>query len=601
MKFQETHWQIVSYLDISSLEDKLSFIDHAYNQTLHLCQSNQHSLMALCQSSLKLLKHIVPYLHKSEVDLKNLINNKRTKRAWLNIVGDALKTAFGTLDEADAKYYNGIINQINKNEYNLGKLLKQQIMVVNSTIANFNNTITDLNKNSKIFEENLIQISNYSRKINNRYLALELKQNLDEHFSLLNLVITTLQNEITTVMDTILLSRSNILHPYVITPFQLIEELSKTIPHLPSSSTYPLPVSRENAHKYLELLTIKCFFTDNRIGYVLSIPLVNRNQFNLYKLIPLPVLDNSTSYYKFILPSFNYLAISENHNLYLGLNELTNCQNLDESTFICVTSEPFYYTNSRPICETELLKSPLNIPINCNIRIITSRLEIWHKLDKPNTWIYILPKRTDIALNCFQMSHITLFLENTGILKINSNCKLYTSSATFLTDKTIRNSTHNAVVPQLKLNDDCCINLTKTKNFSLNLLPITPTNLHIDTLKEASHKLQDIAKSTDELLLNKDLTFFQDTSYTNHIFLLIFVIFIIFSLYSLSKYCKKRHSNHSIFNLCKKSSSAPSYNVKYDSSAGSHSESHSSAVDISPVAPNTSSSLPKLRTDKSYS
>lgn len=266
---------------------KLQFIDNVYEQTRSLCQNNEKFLMPLCQSSTKLLNHLISNLHKSENDLKNLIFKPIVKRAWFNIIGSAFKTVFGTLDKNDAEYYNEIINRVNKNNHQFTELLKQQITVVNFTIINFNNSIINLNKNVMIFKKNLKQISNYSRRLNNRYLALELKQNFDEHFSLLNLIILTLQNKITIIMDTILLAKSNTLHPIVITPTQLIKKMSKTIPFLPSSTTYPLPLKQENAHKYLEILKIKCFFSKNKIGYILSIPLVNHKQFVLYKLTSL--------------------------------------------------------------------------------------------------------------------------------------------------------------------------------------------------------------------------------------------------------------------------------------------------------------------------
>lgn len=168
--------------------------------------------------------------------------------------------------------------------------------------------------------------------------------------------------------------------------------------------------------------------------------------------------------------------------MYSSLKNFSNCQNLDHLAYICLNSEPIYYTNSRPICEIDLLKSTI-IPKNCQVSIINSPFKIWHKLSKPNTWIYVFPKKTDVTLYCFDI-HKTLFLENTGIIQINPECKLFTSSLILLTDKIVINTTYHSPIPKLKLVNICCINSTKN-NMNLNLKPVNPTNFHFETLKKS--------------------------------------------------------------------------------------------------------------------
>lgn len=87
------------------------------------------------------------------------------KRGLINLVGNIIKGAFGTLDENDAEYYNNAINKVNSNEKHLLDLLKQQVQVAKSTLTNFNNTITNFNHNKVIFNDNLNKLSQFMSEL----------------------------------------------------------------------------------------------------------------------------------------------------------------------------------------------------------------------------------------------------------------------------------------------------------------------------------------------------------------------------------------------------------------------------------------------------
>lgn len=85
------------------------------------------------------------------------------KRGWFDGIGSVFKVVFGTLDQDDALRYNKAINSINDDEKNTIRLLKEQTIVVKSTIENFNNTLTNLNKNEEIFNKNLKIMEDYTK------------------------------------------------------------------------------------------------------------------------------------------------------------------------------------------------------------------------------------------------------------------------------------------------------------------------------------------------------------------------------------------------------------------------------------------------------
>ncbi|XP_050505744.1 uncharacterized protein LOC126884012 [Diabrotica virgifera virgifera] len=196
VQFIETHWNILSHIPLQPFTDKLNFVDLTYQKTLRLCQNKPVlTELRLCDTSLKLLGQIIPRLFQDKQTLKNLIlhEHSRPKRALFNAIGSVFRTLFGTLDSDDAENFNNAINKAESNENHLLDLLKQQIHVVKATIANFNNSITNLDRNKVIFDKNFESITNYTDKINNKYFNLDLKQKIEQHFTLLNLFITELQ------------------------------------------------------------------------------------------------------------------------------------------------------------------------------------------------------------------------------------------------------------------------------------------------------------------------------------------------------------------------------------------------------------------------
>ena len=237
VKLLESHWNLVTYINLSIFNKKIRFIENSYKETESLCLSNftKTTNFNLCDTSLIAIGKLIPSLYKKETTLKTLMSRtNREKRGWFNFVGSTLKTVFGTLDQNDADFYNKAITKASKDEKHLIDLLKQQVQVVKSTISNFNHTMSDLNKNKDIYNVNFQKLANYSQIINKNYFSLELKQTLDNHFNLLTLLISELETEFTNIIDTILFAKSNVLHPFVITPVHIIKELSKTNTYLRS-------------------------------------------------------------------------------------------------------------------------------------------------------------------------------------------------------------------------------------------------------------------------------------------------------------------------------------------------------------------------------
>lgn len=524
--------------------------------------------LTLCKTSLKLIEELLPNLYNKDETIKEMVGKEmktRQKRGWFNAMGSIFKTVFGILDQNDAETYNSAINNITTNENHLLSLFKQQIHVVQSTITNFNSTITNMQRNKDIFNENFAKIKNLTQLINENYFNLELKQTVEEHLSLLTLLISELEREYSGLIDAILLAKNNQLHPMLMSPRKLIGELLKTTSHLPPGTSYPLPVEYRSAYRFLDIINIQYFSTENRIVFIISVPLISQTNFLLYNLIALPIL-SPNNHYVFILPNFDYLAVSENRNVYTILKNTDTCISISEFDLICDLREPIFSVKAQTICEIEiLLTNPKQIPIACDTRLMNTQLEIWHKLKRTNTWIFVLSKPTDVTLNCEHPEVKNLLLSHTGIISIGSDCKIYTSVTTISaeSEKLLENTFKAAAIPKFPLEENCCLNKIKNKSIKIEFIPGQAINLDKESLKVSSHKLENLEILADKI--TNDHSNFSDHIINNNYFVFFFCsvlkIFLIYCLYKLYKYCIKRNVTEENSTCCTKITNCLTFNV----------------------------------------
>lgn len=482
-------------------------------------------------------------MYNQEQTLKSLTRTDRTKRALIDIAGTVFKTLFGTLDAKDGEYYDTAINKVNSNEKELLNLLKQQSHVVQTTIANFNATVSSLNDDRTILNKNLKKIEIALEESSHQGFNLELKQSIEEQLSLIEIMVNQLETEFSAIINAILFAKSNILHPFVMTPIQLIKELRTTIPHLRGTS-FVLPLEDDFAYQLLEHISIHTYYKSKRIIFVISNPLVNLNVFPLYHLIPLPILKGHGNMI-FILPTVEYLAISEDKSSYVILKSTDLCKPANKF-LICPNPDPYFSSHIRPICETKILFHPTSIPKECDTRITSTPAEIWQKLKSSNSWIYVLPSQTDVTVTCSGSQSANFLLNGTGLISTKNNCKLYTSSTKLVSETTHFESPYKAIVPDFEIDiDNCCDQYQKKLNkTSIEFLSIPPVALNKESLNIASQKLNHIDNTIDQLSKESVFSKVVNNSYFSYIFLSIVKIILVYLGYRICRRCCKKRRNN---------------------------------------------------------
>ncbi|XP_044761285.1 uncharacterized protein LOC123318665 [Coccinella septempunctata] len=367
--------------------------------------------------------------------------------------------------------------------------------------------------------------------------------------------------------------------PVIMTPYQLVAELSKTITYIKNANVYPYSLSKDNANRFLDIIEIKYHVSDNRIVYVISIPLVNSMKYSLYNLVPLPILHSSKESFVFILPAIKFLALSEILNTYTTFNDVNHCKSLDENEIMCIPEEPIYLTQSRKICETQLLTADSTsgkLDPSCDTRVLPASYEIWHKLTSNNSWIFALPQQTSITLNCLPNSPLSLFINGTGIITLDGGCKLYTSTTTIASDPITVKQTifKEPIFPNFDLLQDCCEKFNdkpKIPNETLHIIPIQSIGLDYNELNIASQKLDEMNVEATRIIVMK-------STVISYLVCTAIKCILAYLMYKLIKYlykkygtqsdkkplgiCHKSFEEESLGNCCQKITNCLTFNIK---------------------------------------
>lgn len=489
-------WKVISYLHLWNFQDKLNNFKAAVKETQSLCNERKFPELN-CNSSISLLNGKVDTLIAADERLTHLAGHAIKKRALFGFIGYALKSLFGTLDEYDAEYYNDAINKAASNEANLAQLLKEQSQVVQSTITNFNATISQINRDAEVFNKNIDNLRAFTKKTSQMLEQVDFKANLNSHLTHLIIFAERLTLQYTQLTDAILFAKANILHPSIMTPTQLINSLKESFHYLPSGSTYPVALDPDLSSQILAVSNINLYYEAKRLICVIRIPLVTSIVFNLYNIIPFPSHYNRSTYF-FIQPKVKYLALCDDKRQYTTFDDLNTCKLIDENERVCSAVTPISSTLMNPICETEATFIRQKVPKQCQVQPISLESPIWRKLHGRNTWLYAIPQSSPITITCHVHPSYDILLNYSGLFSLNPGCTAY-SGSTILSPSVIKESNVTHFLPNFSIGiDDCCHDWTQNRNrISLDFAHIKPVNAKFQDLYTASHKLDNLQKLAD--------------------------------------------------------------------------------------------------------
>jgi hypothetical protein len=172
----------------------------------------------------------------SERLLRELIGEKREplrkRRGVLNFVGEISKILFGTLGSDDADYYNEQIRHFEENSEDMTSLMKQQLSIVKASLGTFNETVSDLEHNSNVMRNGLIDLKSYMEKFisNDESLLnlLDIKITVECHIAKVNNALNAMQGNLDLMIESVIKAQRGTLQPQIVSQNLIIETLRKS-------------------------------------------------------------------------------------------------------------------------------------------------------------------------------------------------------------------------------------------------------------------------------------------------------------------------------------------------------------------------------------
>lgn len=542
-KISNSRFTLLTHFNISIIEQKFEQIRRYFKNSEEMCTHKGTSydynhVVFYCQNSMELIHSHIKKLDEKLETINHLTGHNlplaRSKRGLVDGGSYIIHWLFGTPDADDAKYYDNSIKTLINDNRNTQLLMKQQIAVTTNAIQNFNASFHTLKLNEDKLNNNIILFNKFSNETISTLNQLKLKQVVTEQISLLSQLTEELDDYCDLLISSVTLAKHNILHPQVITPLNLLHELNSLI--LQNGQKLPFDLSYSTIHKYFEISKLEVMYVNSVIVFAIKIPLVEEPPYILYEILPLPISHNDTnSLYSYIDPSFPYLLISTTKVYYAELHNLNKCLLIGEMDYICHQTH-VVRTSEKPTCETTFLTSPIKrIPANCKTHTVQANMEIWHPLPN-NEWLFTITQPRQLTLTCDASIIEDVNISTTGIIKISPHCKGYTQSYVLDTsEETTKNHTHK--IPEISIPlDDCCYSKEPYESTKpLQLQPVKLTNIKLDELKYANHKL----KQLDDLIQD-ELNRTKETPRSNTWSLIgsaTLAVIIIFILYIALRYC----------------------------------------------------------------
>ena len=318
---------------------------------------------------------------------------------------------------------------------------------------------------SEVLQETQSDISKLRFEAIIRDSVIEIERGLDDYNTNLLLLI-----------DAILLAKQGILHPAILSPDQLLTSAQK----IKETLVYEFPLTPEEllTEQIEKITNLNVIFTRGRILFELTIPLLERKTYSLYKIYPCPSTHDieGKTVISYIQPQIQYIAVSSDEQQYFSPTEeyLKTCR-FHHNQLLGPATLPVYQADRQPTCESTLLLNPASINWNsCTIKLTTQVKPYWQTLNTPTTWLYFMPENKKAQIYCKGKKSITRNITAIGIFKLQPGCQATIDSVQLKSLETIDTSQNIEYYP--------------AKPYNLSIIIPEITEHHLEVLKMNEQK-----------------------------------------------------------------------------------------------------------------
>ena len=241
------------------------------------------------------------------------------------------------------------------------------------------------------------------------------------------------------------------LHPLVISSAQLLEEIKTIKLNLPSNLDIPVKLDLSDMSEIFKIMQTTIVRNNDIIMFINTVPIVSSTLYNLYNIIPNPMLIEN-NIYMFIKPRIKYLALTIDQEYYVNLdqNEFSMCY--DTKHFkVCKNLVTQRVTTSDD-CELNLIinTKSANIENVCKFKYTSIKHGIFHKLMSANSWLYTVNQQ-NLIITCLNYNQIIKQIYGTGIISLSEQCSASSAGYHMIPFRTMYSDIDSDIIPNINI------------------------------------------------------------------------------------------------------------------------------------------------------
>uniref|UniRef100_T1PDA3 Envelope fusion protein n=1 Tax=Musca domestica TaxID=7370 RepID=T1PDA3_MUSDO len=307
------------------------------------------------------------------------------------------------------------IEKANEDKQHLLDLLKNQTSIIDSTINIIRKDEDTIQRNFGNIQVEMNLLANKVKKEEDVEKATQSIMFLTAQLMLLSSRLKHIEDNL---IDVLTDAHHGRISPLLLTPHQLLQELQTIKAHIPPSRA--LPIREDNVPDFFKLMKSKGRVMKNHIIFEIRLPLVDLQQYDLFKMVPVPML-RSGRFISIALKS-TLLAANVHRDEFISLTaeEMKSCIHTTNDVYICDNQTKFNKGDRSHLCEVNFILNKSSEA--CDLES-TMHHQTWRQMEQKYKWMFTLVNSTELSFVCgTKMTHLEV--QGAGTLEIGPDCIL---------------------------------------------------------------------------------------------------------------------------------------------------------------------------------
>ncbi|CAG9792402.1 unnamed protein product [Diatraea saccharalis] len=495
MQLIRDDWTMVTYYDMNPYWEGFKAVEKCVEYLQKACvlfqdQTRCKLISTQLQHDYTELKYYNELLLNQGFEARDgLHSRQRRHRGLINGVGYIANSLFGLLDQHFVEKYTRDIQLLKENNKHIHALYKNQTSVIEAEYNLLKRTEEIIAVQHKTINKHLNILDTSTNNITRQVNALSIM----EEFTLSSISAINLLTKLRRIQDNLLSTLVDIYHGrfniYLLSPEQFRKELQIISSQLAKDLTLPLDDIATGFQEMYRVIRVKSRVTNNYFIFEIKFPLISRDYFQLYKLIPIPYNNNNRMIK--ILTRSMFTAINLQKDAYIDIDqfELQNCLQ-HKTAYLCKLYSPIKHMSAEErFCRIDDMGK-------CKIQMSTCKDE-WFELSDPSTYLYFHCQLSTMRIIC-DKEITSLQLENAGLIRLDNKCIAKGKDFTFFSNRPQNNSVN--ISPNIIYQFDIApinnfLNLTLPNYYYNDIINETIQTNDLEVLKE---KIEELKKGSVE-------------------------------------------------------------------------------------------------------